>query len=178
MTVSDIALLLYSSPKTIQKYLSIPEDQIPESKVLVREWQHQLTVKQKEQEIKEAKEMALALAGYLIEEIASQMHRTYKTMQNYLNSEYSITNGPYNVRIPEKLASYENEVIKLRSQGLIYQKYMRLFVKRDILAVWLHYECLCKKKEQGCTNYSVNKIKVIKRKEEERNIGGVLCRVH
>ena len=32
LTISDIALLLHSSPKTIQKYLAIPEDQIPESK--------------------------------------------------------------------------------------------------------------------------------------------------
>ena len=29
LTISDIALLLHSSPKTIQKYLAIPEDQIP-----------------------------------------------------------------------------------------------------------------------------------------------------
>lgn len=47
LTISDIALLLHSSPKTIQKYLAIPEDQIPESKAIARERQHQLAVKQK-----------------------------------------------------------------------------------------------------------------------------------
>ncbi len=66
LTISDIALLLHSSPKTIQKYLAIPEDQIPESKEIARERQHQLAIKQKEQEIKEAREMALA--GYPIEQ--------------------------------------------------------------------------------------------------------------
>lgn len=64
LTISDIALLLHSSPKTIQKYLVIPEDQIPESKEIARERQHQLAVKQKEQEIEEARKMALA--GYPI----------------------------------------------------------------------------------------------------------------
>ena len=57
LTISDIALLLHSSPKTIQKYLAIPEDQVPKSKEIARERQHQLAVKQKEQEIKEAREM-------------------------------------------------------------------------------------------------------------------------
>ena len=62
LTISDIALLLHSSPKTIQKYLAIPEDQVPKSKEIARERQHQLAVKQKEQEIEEARKMALA--GY------------------------------------------------------------------------------------------------------------------
>ena len=70
----------------------------------------------KEEFIKEAREMALA--GYPIEQIASQMHRAHKTIQNYLNPDFSVTNGHYNVRIPGKLAPYENEVIKPRSQGL------------------------------------------------------------
>ena len=60
LTISDIALLLHSSPKTIQKYLAIPEDQVPKSKEIARERQHQLAVKQKEQEIEEARQMALA----------------------------------------------------------------------------------------------------------------------
>ena len=105
LTISDIALLLHSSPKTIQKYLAIPEDQIPESKEIARERQHQLAIKQKEQEIKEAREMALA--GYPIEQIASQMHRAHKTIQNY-----------------------ENEVIKLRSQGLTYPQIHDIICKK------------------------------------------------
>ena len=128
LTISDIALLLHSSPKTIQKYLAIPEDQIPESKEIARERQHQLAIKQKEQEIKEAREMALA--GYPIEQIASQMHRAHKTIQNYLNPDFSVTNGHYNVRIPGKLAPYENEVIKLRSQGLTYPQIHDIICKK------------------------------------------------
>ena len=43
------------------------------------------------------------------------MHHTYKTIQNYLNPDYSVANGHYNVRIPGKLAPYEKDVIELRS---------------------------------------------------------------
>ena len=133
LTISDIALLLHSSPKTIQKYLAIPEDQVPKSKEIARERQHQLAVKQKEQEIEEARQMALA--GYPIEQIATLMHHPYKTIQNYLNPDFSITNGHYNVRIPGKLAPYEREVIELRSKGLTYPKIHDIICKRDIQAV-------------------------------------------
>jgi len=128
LTISDIALLLHSSPKTIQKYLAIPEDQVPKSKEIARERQHQLAVKQKEQEIEEARQMALA--GYPIEQIATLMHHPYKTIQNYLNPDFSITNGHYNVRIPGKLAPYEREVIELRSKGLTYPKIHDIICKK------------------------------------------------
>ena len=62
--INWIALLLHSSPKTIQKYISISEEQIPETMEIARERQHQLAVKQKEQEIEEARKMVLA--GYPI----------------------------------------------------------------------------------------------------------------
>ena len=120
--------MLHSSPKTIQKYLAIPEDQVPKSKEIARERQHQLAVKQKEQEIEEARQMALA--GYPIEQIATLMHHPYKTIQNYLNPDFSITNGHYNVRIPGKLAPYEREVIELRSKGLTYPKIHDIICKK------------------------------------------------
>ena len=120
--------ILEASPKTIQKYLAIPEDQVPKSKEIARERQHQLAVKQKEQEIEEARQMALA--GYPIEQIATLMHHPYKTIQNYLNPDFSITNGHYNVRIPGKLAPYEREVIELRSKGLTYPKIHDIICKK------------------------------------------------
>ena len=72
----------------------------------------------------------MALAGYPIEQIASQMHRAHKTIQNYLNPAFSVTNGHYNVRIPGKLAPYENEVIKLRSRGLTYPQIHDIIYKK------------------------------------------------
>ena len=41
--------------------------------------------------------------GYAIEKIALMMNHTYGTIQNYLNPDYSIVGGHYNVRIPGKL---------------------------------------------------------------------------
>ena len=88
LTISDIVLLSHSSPKTIQKYLSISEEQIPGTMEIARERQHQLAVKQKEQEIEETRKMALA--GYPIEQIATLMYHPYKTIQNYLNPDFQL----------------------------------------------------------------------------------------
>lgn len=112
-TISDIALLLRLSPATISKYLAIPEEEVPEDCSISRERQQQLAIQQKQQEINEARK--LVKEGYPIEQIAIMMHHTYKTIQNYLNPDYSVANGHYNVRIPGKLAPYEKDVIELRS---------------------------------------------------------------
>lgn len=120
LTVSDIALLMHSCPTTVRKYLAIPENEIPESRATSRERQHQLAVQQRQREVDEARK--LAKAGYPIEQIATMMHHTRKTIQNYLSPGYSVTDGHYNGRIPGKLAPYEEEVIELRSQGLTYPK--------------------------------------------------------
>ncbi len=84
----------------------------------VRQKSSQLAIKQKQQEMKDAREMALA--GYSIEQISSLMHRSYKAIQNYLNPDFSVIKRHYSVRILGKLATYEKEVIELRSQGLTY----------------------------------------------------------
>lgn len=128
LTVSDIALLLHSSPTTVRKYLAILEEEIPDDKTVSRERQHQLAVKQKQQEVNEARN--LAQCGYPIEQIAVMMHHTYKTIQKYLNPEYSIINGHYNVRISGKLAPYEKDVIELRSKGLTYPKIHRILCEK------------------------------------------------
>ncbi|NBI73077.1 ISL3 family transposase, partial [Clostridiaceae bacterium] len=48
LTISDIALLLHSSPTTIRKYLAVPEEEIPEDRAASREKQHRLTLQQKQ----------------------------------------------------------------------------------------------------------------------------------
>lgn len=47
-TVNDIALLLHSSVTTINRYLSMPEDKIPEKKENARERQHQEQILKKQ----------------------------------------------------------------------------------------------------------------------------------
>lgn len=128
LTVSDIALLLHSCPATVRKYLAIPEDEIPENKPTLRERQHHLAIQQKQQEVEEARK--LAREGYPIEQISLMMHHTPKTIQNYLDPGYSVTNGHYNVRLPGKLAPYEKDVIELRSQGLTYPKIHKILCEK------------------------------------------------
>jgi len=128
LTIADIALLLHSCPTTVRKYLAIPEEEIPDDQMIARERQHQSAVKQKQQEVDEARR--LAKAGYPIEQIATMMHHTHKTIQNYLNPDYSIINGHYHVRIPGKLAPYEKDVIELRSKGLTYPQIHKILCEK------------------------------------------------
>lgn len=119
MTVNEIAFLLHKCPKTITKYLN--QDPLKaESRITLKEEKHKLAVEQKQKDVDEARR--LYNEGMSIEEIAKSLHHTYKTIQNYLNPEFSVVNGHYNVRIPNKLAPYEEEVKKLRSQGMTYPR--------------------------------------------------------
>ena len=128
LSVNEIALLLHSSPKTIQKYLNIDPNEI-EDKVIAREAEHLRANEQKQKEVDEARN--LAKKGMPIEEIAKQMHHTYKTIQNYLSPDYSVENGHYHVRIPGKLAPYEEEVNQLRSKGMTYPSIHKIITEKS-----------------------------------------------
>lgn len=127
MTVNEIALLLHSSVKTVQKYLMLDPDEI-ENRTIVKEKKHLLAMKQKQNEVNEAR--ALAKKGVPIEEIAKTMHHTCKTIQRYLSPDYSVEDGHYNARIPGKLAPYEAEVIKLRSEGMTYPNIHKIITEK------------------------------------------------
>lgn len=58
------------------------------------------------------------------------MHHTCRTIQNYLNPNYCVTDGHYNARILGKLTPYEKEVIELRSQGLTYSQIHKILYKK------------------------------------------------
>ena len=119
MTVCEIASVLRCTPKTIEKYLNIDPDTVVD-RVIVREERHKLAVEQKQKDVDEARQ--LAQNGVPIEHIAKMLNHTYKTIQNYLDPNYSVVNGHYHARIPNKLAPFEAKVIKLRSQGMTYPK--------------------------------------------------------
>lgn len=77
-TISEIALLLHSGTTTISKYLSIPENEIPEDRKTSRERQHRLAVEQKE--VDEAR--ALYNQGHSISKIGIMMHHIPQTIKN------------------------------------------------------------------------------------------------
>lgn len=128
LTISDIALLLHSTPTTINKYLAITEEALGESQFIAREKQHKLAMIQKQQEVDEARR--LIQEGFTIEKIAVMMNHTYRTIQNYLAPTYSTVNGHYNVRIPGKLSPYEKDVLELRSKGMTYPQIYEIISRK------------------------------------------------
>ena len=74
--------------------------------------------------------MLVEFKGVPIEEIAKTMHHTCKTIQRYLSPDYSVEDGHYNARIPGKLAPYEAEVIKLRSEGMTYPNIHKIITEK------------------------------------------------
>lgn len=100
--------------------MSILEDEIPEDRVIVRERQQQEAVAQKQAEIKLVKR--LYSGGKTISEIAAETHHTRKTIQNYLDSNYSPINGHYDRKRPGKLTRFEKVVVDMRSKGETYDE--------------------------------------------------------
>ena len=119
-TVNDIALLLHSSVTTISRYLSIPEEEIPEIKENARERQHLEQIRKKQEAVQEVRK--LYSEGHSIEEITRITGHVRKTVKKYLKEGCSLINGHYDQRLPGKLAPYEQEVIEMRSKGITYTK--------------------------------------------------------
>jgi len=120
LTIQEIAYLLHSGVKTVERYIHISENEIPEDKAIVRERQHQEAIRQKQREIKLAQE--LVTAGKSITETAVEMHHTNKTIKNYLDPDYSPINGHYDRKRYGKITPYENEILEMRSIGKTYQE--------------------------------------------------------
>ena len=76
LTIQEIAYLLHSGVKTVERYIHIPENEIPVDNTIIREQRHQEVIRQKQNEIKLAQE--LTAAGKSITEIAVEMHHTKK----------------------------------------------------------------------------------------------------
>lgn len=119
-SVSDIALLLHSSNKTVQKYVEMSEDDIPASRITTRERQHLEEIERKRNAINEVRQ--LKAKGYSISEIARRTCHTPKTVRIYLDPNCPVSNAGYDARKHGKLHNYEKEVISLRAKGVTYSK--------------------------------------------------------
>lgn len=90
-TVNDIALLLHSSKTTIEKYLNIPENEIPVARENLRERQHIQQMENKKAAIMEVCD--LYARGHAIDEIMRLIGHTVVTIKNYLKDECPLSNG-------------------------------------------------------------------------------------
>ena len=120
LTIQEIAYLLHSGVKTVERYIHIPENEIPVDNTIIREQRHQEVIRQKQNEIKLAQE--LTAAGKSITEIAVEMHHTKKTIKDYLDPNHSPINGHYDRKRYGKITLYENEILEMRSSGKTYQE--------------------------------------------------------
>lgn len=119
-TVNDIALLLHSAATTIKKYLIIPENEIPAVTENARERQHILQIANRQEAIDEVR--ILYSKGNSIDEISRLTGHTEVTIKKYLKENCPTSDGHYDQRIPGILAPYEDDVIRMRSQGITYTK--------------------------------------------------------
>lgn len=124
------------------------------------EGNHRLAMQQKQEEVNTARKMASD--GIPIEQIAKEMHHTFKTIQNYLNPSYSVENKHYHARILGKLAPYEAEVIKLRCEGMTYPCIHKIISEKGYegsvasLRMFIQKErirCMSSQKEEACSDY-------------------------
>ena len=120
LTTQEIALLLHASLKTIDKYLNTDPSTITDGKGdILRETRHKLALAQKQMDVEEARKMSKS--GMTVEQIAKELHHTSKTIQCYLDPSHNCVNGHYHLRLPGKLAPYENKVLELRGKGMTYK---------------------------------------------------------
>ena len=80
-TINDIALLMHSSVTTISRYLSIPEDELPETRENARERQHLEQIRKKQGSVQEVRK--LYSEGHSIEEITRITGHVRKTVKKY-----------------------------------------------------------------------------------------------
>lgn len=119
-TINDIALLLHSATTTVQKYLAIPETEIPKVKENARERQHIRQMQIKQATMEEVR--TLYAQGNAIDEISRLTGHSILTINNYLKEDCPTNNGHYDCRRPGKLAPYEQTVIEMRAKGITYNK--------------------------------------------------------
>ncbi|WP_236904949.1 ISL3 family transposase [Clostridium formicaceticum] len=144
LTVNEIALLMHSSLTTVNKYLAMKEEDIPEDIDSARERQHKVAVSTREQKIAYVRK--LFDEGCSLQEISRITGYVFNTIKRYLSEDGPSINGHYDNRRPGKLQSYESEILELRSKGLTYTEITEIIKKKgytgtvDALRVFMQKE--------------------------------------
>lgn len=105
------------------------EENIPESKLIIREREHLEAIEKKRQKVESIRN--LHKQGYSIDRICKLEACTYQTVKNYTSPDYDLVNGQYGKRRGNPLYAYEKEVLILLSQGLTYPKVVEINSKKD-----------------------------------------------
>jgi predicted transcriptional regulator len=115
-----IAATTGASLRTGQKYLDMPEKDIPLEKQVVRGREHEEAVEKLHRRAELARE--LQAEGLSITRISHRTGFTYNTVCNYLSGDFSPVNAHYGKQREGKLAPYRKEVLSLKADGLKYRE--------------------------------------------------------
>jgi predicted transcriptional regulator len=114
-----------ASARTVQKYIDMPEKDIPPEKQSARGREHEEAVEKLSR--RAALVRKLKEEGFSITQISQRTGFTYNTVRNYLSDDFSPVNAHYGKQREGKLAPYRTEVLALKADGLKYQEiYERL----------------------------------------------------
>jgi len=105
--------------QTIRKYIALPEEQIINKKT-VREKEHEEAIKKIQAKADWVRDLySSGLSKY---EISKQTGFTPHTVKGYLSENFTPVNGHYGKSREGKLASYRDIVLRMRAEGVTYQK--------------------------------------------------------
>ncbi len=128
LTANEIALLLHSSLTTVNKYLAMKKEDIPEDIDSARERQHKVAVYTRDQKIAYVRK--LFDDGCSLQEISRITGHVFNTIKRYLSEDRPNIDGHYDNRRPGKLHPYEPDVLELRSKGLTYVEITEIIKKK------------------------------------------------
>jgi predicted transcriptional regulator len=105
---------------TVEKYCKLPDDQITEKRKTVREKEHEDAVKKAMAKAKWVRE--LSESGLSKYAIAKETGFTYRTIAEYLRADFNPVSAHYGKLREGKLAPFRDTVLKMRKEGVTYQK--------------------------------------------------------
>lgn len=120
LTMQEIRMKTGFSLKTIDKYCSMAEADIPPDTIIQRAREHETTTKAKQKRVTEV--LSLRNHGRTVEEIADITGYTRQTINRYLSPNYSPEHANYGVDFPGRLSKHRKKVLQLRKEGKTYKE--------------------------------------------------------
>jgi len=117
---NEICLITGASAQTVNKYINMPEKNIPVEKKTVRGREHDEAVEKLCRRAELVRTMHAE--GFGITAIAQKTGFGANTVRNYLSDNFSPVNAHYGKQREGKLEPFRDEVLRLRSEGIKYSE--------------------------------------------------------
>jgi transposase len=117
---AEISETTGASARTVQKYMDMPEKDIPPEKRSVRGREHEEAVEKLRRRAESVRE--LRAEGLGITQISQRTGFTCNTVRNYLSDNFSPVNAHYGKQREGKLAPYRKEILDMKADSLKYRE--------------------------------------------------------